>query len=95
MAIRTLRSKYRERTIRTRAVLIEWRYARYESITFHTSYITYHPVPSVQNVLLGTLNNQKNGHSCVKIAESAIPHRITMKNSIQVDQRNKNGWYVS
>ena len=67
-----------KRTIRTRAVLVEWRYIRYESIRpkYHTNCITYHPGPSVQNVLLGTLNKLKNDHSDIKIAESAISHRI-------------------
>ena len=36
------------RTIRRQAVSVEWRYVRYETITYHTSYITYPPVPSVQ-----------------------------------------------
>ena len=64
------------RVIRTRAVSVEWRYVRYESITYHTNYITYPPVPSVQNILLGGLSNPKNCHLGIKVAESAIPHRI-------------------
>ena len=64
------------RAIRTRAVSVEWRYVRYESIKYHTGYITYPPVPSVQNVLLGSLSNSKNCHLGIKVAESAIPHRI-------------------
>ena len=39
-------------------------------------YITYPPVPFVQNVLLGSLSNPKNCHLGIKVAESAIPHRI-------------------
>ena len=65
-----------KRTIRTRAISVEWWYVRYESITYHTSYITYHPGPSLPNVLLRILNNPKNGYSGINIAESAIPHRI-------------------
>ena len=64
------------RVIRTRAVSVEWRYVRYESITYHTNYIAYPPVPSVRNVLLGSLSNPKNCHLGIKVAESAIPHRI-------------------
>ena len=45
----------------------------YESIT---NYITHPPVQSVQNVLLGSLSNPKKCHLCIKVAESAIPHRI-------------------
>ena len=44
--------------------------------TYRTSYITYPPVPSVQNVLLGILSNLKNCHFGIKVAESAIPRRI-------------------
>ena len=36
----------------------------------------YPPVPSVQNVLLGNLSNPKNCHLGIKVAESAISHRI-------------------
>ena len=60
---------------------------RYESITYHTSYITYHPVPSVHNVLSGIINNPKNGHSGIEIARIShfSPHFfITMRNGIQV-----------
>ena len=64
------------RAIRTRAVSVEWQYVRYESITYHTNYITYPPVPSVQNVLLESLSNPKKCHSGINVAESAIPHRI-------------------
>ena len=41
-----------------------------------TTFNTYPPVPSVQNVLLGSLSNPKNCHLGIKNAESAIPHRI-------------------
>ena len=37
---------------------------------------TYSPVPSVQNVLLASLNNPKKRHLGIKVAESAISHRI-------------------
>ena len=73
-AIRTLR------TIQTRAVLVEWRYVGYESITYHTNYITYHPVPSVQNVP----EQSENGQSGIKIAGSAIP-RLTLNTRLFLD----------
>ena len=63
-----------KRTIRKLTLSVEWRFIRYESITYHTNYC--HPEPSIQNVLLGILNNPKNDHSGIKIAESAIPHCI-------------------
>ena len=74
MAIRTPRTS--NRSIRTRAVSVEWRYVRYESITYHANYITYPPVPFVQNVLLANLSNPKNCHLGIKVAKSAILHRI-------------------
>ena len=68
---------------------IQWRYAhydqnnrrirtpwRYESITHHTNYITYHPVPSVQIVLLGTLDNSKNCHSLVLYAAAVRSYAL-------------------
>ena len=73
---RYARHEQSNRAIQTRAVSVEWRYVRYESITYYTNYITYPPVPSVQNVLLGSLSNPKNCHLGIKVAESAIPHRI-------------------
>ena len=82
------------RAIRTQAVSIEWRYLRYESITYHTNYITYPPVPSVQKERLESLSSPKKCHLGIKVAESAIPHRIfliTIKNGIHADQRNRNG----
>ena len=42
----------------------------------HTNYITYPPVTSIQNLLLGSLSNPKKCHLGIKVAESAIPHRI-------------------
>ena len=51
------------RATRTRAVSVE---CLSESITYHTNYITYPPVPSVQNVLLGSLNNPKKFHLGIK-----------------------------
>ena len=76
MALLTLRPKYNSRTIRTGTVSEEWRYVRYESFTSHANYLTYHPVPPGQNLLLWTLTNPKNSHSGIKVAESAIPHII-------------------
>ena len=73
---RYARHDQRNSAILAQAVSVEWRYVRYESITFHTNYITYPPVPSVPNVLLGSLSNPKNWHLGIKVAESAIPHRI-------------------
>ena len=90
---RYARHNQRNRAIRTRAVSVEWRYVWYESITYHTNYITYPLVPSVQNVLLGSLSNPKNSHLGIKVAESAIPHRIfwlLWKLTYRFDQRNRN-----
>ena len=80
--------------MRTWAESVEWRYVWYESITFHTSYITYHLVPSVPNILLGTRNNPKNCHSGKKSPFLTAFSDYNEK-GIQVDHRNKNGWYVS
>ena len=51
-------------------------------------------VPSVQNVLLGTRNNPKKGHSGKK-SPSLTAFFYYNEKGIQVDHRNRNGWYVS
>ena len=51
-------------------------------------------VPSVQNVLLGTRNNPKNGHSGQK-TPFLTAFSDYNENGIQVDHKNRNGWYVS
>ena len=80
------------RVIRTRAVSFEWRYVQYDSITYHTNYITYPPVPSVQKVLLEPEQSEKMpfGYKSRRISHSSPHFLITMKNSIHVDQRNRN-----
>ena len=62
------------RTFQIRAVSDEWRYVQYKLIKYHTNYFTYHPAPPAQNLLFVILNNPKNGHSGIKISESAILH---------------------
>ena len=45
-------------------------------IAYDTNYITNPSVPSVQKILLGSLNNLKYCDLGIKVAESDIPRRI-------------------
>ena len=79
------------RTIPTRAVSVEWRYDRYESITYHMNYITYPPVSSVQNVLLGSLSNTKKspiGYYSRRISHSSPHSLISMAFKLTRKKRN-------
>ena len=74
-------------------MLVEWRYVRYKSIKYHTSYIAYIPSSTVRTkrTVRGPEQSEKIpfGYKSRQMSHSSPHFLITMKNGIQETRKTE------